>query len=87
MESPGTGRTTSVSVSLHEGTVDAVRSLTGKRGFSAFVEAAVTREIQRARLKEIIDDHVSRHGEFTAEELAAADALLFGDSPAEHSAA
>jgi hypothetical protein len=80
MEAPGSGPTTTVSVSLHKGTVEAVRELTGKREFSAFVEAAVVREIKHARLGELIADHVARYGEFSEEEKAAARALLHGDA-------
>lgn len=75
---PGDGPTTNVSVSFHAGTIGAVRSRVGKRGVSAYIEAAVQRQIERDNLQELIDDHASRHGDFTAEELAAAEAELFG---------
>ncbi|MBC9716386.1 hypothetical protein H9Y04_28010 [Streptomyces sp. TRM66268-LWL] len=75
---PGAGPTTNVSVSFHAGTIGAVRSRVGKRGVSAYIEAAVQRQIERDNLQELVDDHVARHGGFSTEELAAAEAELFG---------
>ena len=72
----------SISVSLHSGTVEALRSKVGKRGFFAYVEAAVQRQIALDNLAEIVADHESKHGAFTEEELSAAEARLFGDRPA-----
>jgi hypothetical protein len=75
---PGEGQAVSVSASLHEGTVEAVRARVGKRGFSAYLEEAVLRQIRRDDLREIIEAHTSRFGEFTEEELADARAALHG---------
>ncbi|NGO77616.1 hypothetical protein G6045_18415 [Streptomyces sp. YC504] len=75
---PGAGPTTSVSVSFHAGTIGAVRSRVGKRGVSAYIEAAVQRQIERDNLQELIDDHIAHHGDFTEAELAAVEAELFG---------
>ncbi|WP_338118118.1 hypothetical protein [Streptomyces coryli] len=41
------------------------------------------RQIERDNLQELIDDHISRHGDFTPEELAAAEAELFGTASRE----
>lgn len=88
MWSVGEGPTITVSVSLHRGTVDWIRERTGKREFSAYVEEALERKIAFEKLDELIDDHVSRHGEFTVEELAEAHAALFGtEDPASGSVA
>jgi hypothetical protein len=75
---PGTGPTMTVSTSLHAGTVEAVRSRVGKRGFSSYVEAALRRQIEQDNLAELIDEYTGADGEFTAEELAAASAALHG---------
>lgn len=75
---PGTGPTMTVSTSLHAGTVEAVRSRVGRRGFSAYVEAALRRQIEQDNLAELVDEYTSTEGEFTAEELAAARAELYG---------
>jgi hypothetical protein len=79
---PGTGPTITVSTSLHAGTVAAVRSRVGKRGFSAYVEAALRRQIEQDNLAELVDEYVSTEGAFTPEELAAARADLYGTESA-----
>lgn len=77
-----------VSTSLHAGTVEAVRSRVGKRGFSSYVETALRRQIEQDNLAELIDEYTSTEGEFTAEELAVARAELYGikSSDAGHAA-
>jgi hypothetical protein len=88
MWSVGEGPTITVSVSLHRGTVDWIRERTGKREFSAYVEAALDRQIAFDKLDELIEDYTKEHGEFTEEELARAHASLFGtEDPAAGSAA
>jgi hypothetical protein len=67
-----------VSASLHAGTVEAVRSRVGKRGFSSYVEAALRRQIEQDNLAELIDEYTNSEGAFTAGELAAARAALYG---------
>lgn len=73
---PGEGPTRAVSVSLHAGTIDAVRSRVGKRGVSAYVEAAVQRQIERDNLDEIIAAAEAEHGPLTPEEVNAKRAVL-----------
>jgi hypothetical protein len=73
---PGEGPTTVVSVSLHLGTIGAVRSRVGKRGVSAYIEAAVQRQIERDNLDEIIAAAEAEHGTVAAEEIAAKRAAL-----------
>jgi hypothetical protein len=75
---PGTGPTMTVSTSLHVGTVEAVRNRVGKRGFSAYVESALRHQIEQDNLAELVNEYTSTEGEFTAEELAAARAELYG---------
>lgn len=82
-DAPGTGPTMTVSTSLHASTVEAVRRRVGKRGFSAYVEAALRRQIEQDNLAEIIEEYTSAEGEFTAEELAAARADLYGSQGAD----
>lgn len=65
-----------VSVSFHAGTISAVRSRVGKRGVSAYIEAAVQRQIERDNLDEIIAAAEAEHGPVTAEEIAAKRAAL-----------
>jgi len=85
---PGTGPTMTVSTSLHSGTVAAVRNRVGKRGFSAYVEAALRRQIEQDNLAELVAEYTSTQGDFTPEELAAARAELYGteDANTEHAA-
>src|SRR4051794_41120363 len=52
---PGTGPATKVSVSLPVGSVQAIRRHVGPREFSAYVAAAVERQIERDLLQEALD--------------------------------
>jgi hypothetical protein len=79
---PGSGPTMTVSTSLHSGTVEAVRNRVGKRGFSAYVEAALRRQIEQDNLAELVDEYTSAERDFTPEELAAARAKLYGTEDA-----
>jgi hypothetical protein len=73
---PGEGPTTAVSVSFHTGTISAVRSRVGRRGVSAYVEAAVQRQIERDNLEEIIAAAEAEHGSLSSDEIDAKRALL-----------
>jgi hypothetical protein len=42
---------------LHAGTVEAVRSRVGRRGFSAYVEAALRRQIEQDNLAELVEEY------------------------------
>ena len=53
-----------------------MRSRVGKRGVSAYIEAAVHRQIERDNLDEIIAAAEAEHGLVTAEEIAAKRAAL-----------
>ncbi|GAA2993278.1 hypothetical protein GCM10020229_02200 [Kitasatospora albolonga] len=50
------------SVSMPEEVAEDVRNRVGKGAFSAYVTAAVERQIERDRLAELVDDHERRHG-------------------------
>jgi hypothetical protein len=40
----------------------------------------MTRQTQRENLHELLDEHIQKHGEFSAEELAEAHEVLYGDA-------
>jgi hypothetical protein len=67
-----------VSVSVHEGTIEAVRARVGKRGISGYVEAAIQRQIERDNLAELIAANEAIHGPLTPEEIQAAEEKMFG---------
>jgi hypothetical protein len=73
---PGEGSTTVVSVSMHSGTIAAVRGRVGRRGVSAYIEAAVQRQIERDNLDELIAAAETEHGLISEEEVAAKRAEL-----------
>jgi hypothetical protein len=70
-QAAGDGATTVVSVSMHSGTIGAVRGRVGPRGVSAYIEAAVQRQIERDSLDELIAAAEAEHGPITAEEIEA----------------
>ncbi len=78
----GAGPSVRVSISIPEGTADAIRDMTGKREFSAFIAEAVERTIRRRLLREDLDRYQEEHGRFTEEELAWAHAALLGEGDA-----
>lgn len=51
---PGEGPAAKVSVSLRAGNIRAVKERVGARGFSAYVDAAVERQIERDLLEEAL---------------------------------
>ncbi|WP_406154187.1 hypothetical protein OG217_18195 [Streptomyces sp. NBC_01023] len=77
---PGEGPTTSVSVSVHEGTISAVRARVGKRGVSPYIEAAIQRQIERDSLAELIAANEELHGALAPEEIEAAEREMFGSA-------
>ncbi|GAA4930879.1 hypothetical protein [Actinoplanes utahensis] len=58
----GEGPATRVSLSLPEGTAEAIRARVGKREFSAFIAEAVERELRGQLLDEYLADYESRQG-------------------------
>ncbi|MGA5067267.1 hypothetical protein ACPB9E_26445 [Streptomyces exfoliatus] len=63
----GEGPATRVSLSLPEGTAEAIRARVGKREFSAFVAAAVERELRGQVLDEYLADYERRNGPVSQE--------------------
>lgn len=60
--SVGEGPATRVSLSLPEGTAEAIRRRVGKREFSAFIAEAVERELRGQILDEYLADYERRKG-------------------------
>ena len=77
---PGEGPIRPVSVSLHEGTIAALKARTGKRGMSAYVEALIQRQLERDRLRELIEDAEADHGHVDQAAVEAKRAILRGDA-------
>ncbi|CAG6398404.1 hypothetical protein SCOCK_70088 [Actinacidiphila cocklensis] len=77
---PGEGPVRPVSVSLHEGTIAALRARTGRRGMSAYVESLIQRQLERDRLRELIEDAEAEHGPVDQAAVEAKRALLRGDA-------
>jgi hypothetical protein len=59
---PGDGPAAKVSVSLRAGNIRAVRERVGARGFSAYVDAAVERQIERDLLEEALQANEATSG-------------------------
>ncbi|GAA4618919.1 hypothetical protein GCM10023195_85340 [Actinoallomurus liliacearum] len=66
--SVGEGPATRVSLSLPEGTAEAIRQRVGKREFSAFITEAVERELRGQILDEYLADYERRKGPVSARE-------------------
>ncbi|CAM5634900.1 MULTISPECIES: hypothetical protein [Streptomyces] len=77
---PGEGPTRPVSVSLHAGTIAALKERTGKRGMSAYIEALIQRQLERERLRELIEDAEAEFGPADAAAVEAKRALLRGEA-------
>lgn len=77
---PGEGPVRPVSVSLHEGTIAALKERTGKRGMSAYVEALIQRQLERDRLRELIEAAKAEHGPVDQIAVEAKRAILRGDA-------
>jgi hypothetical protein len=59
---PGEGPAAKVSVSLRAGNIRAIRERVGARGFSAYVDAAVERQIERDLLEEALQANENESG-------------------------
>ena len=64
----GEGPAARVSLSLPEGTAEAIRQRVGKREFSAFITDAVERELRGRILDEYLADYEQRNGPVSAHE-------------------
>jgi hypothetical protein len=74
-------------VSLHEGTIAAIKERTGKRGMSAYIEALIQRQIERDNLRELIEDAEAEHGPVDRTAVEAKRAALRGEHRAPADAA
>ena len=77
---PGEGPTRPVSVSLHEGTSAALKERTGRRGMSAYIESLIQRQLERERLRELIEDAEAELGPADAAAVEAKRAMLRGET-------
>ncbi|MFD3677893.1 hypothetical protein [Streptomyces sp. NPDC058613] len=84
---PGEGPTRPVSVSLHEGTIAALKARTGRRGMSAYIESLIQRQLERERLRELILDSEEANGPADPAAVDAKRALLRGEAAAASDAA
>ena len=64
------------SIMLPSDVADAARALGGEGGLSAFVLAAVRRELQRANIRELLEAAEEESGPISADDLQAASAEL-----------
>lgn len=78
----GSGPAVRVSLSLPEGTADAVRAISGKREFSSYVTEAVEHRLRSDLIAKDMAEYQEQYGEFTEEERAWAQAALEGNSDA-----
>ncbi|WP_327356236.1 CopG family transcriptional regulator [Streptomyces sp. NBC_01304] len=81
------GTTRKYSISMPEDLAETVRARTGPGGFSAFVTAAVAREMERQQLRELIDAAEAEHGSSDRAEVDAYRAVLRGDDVRDDNAA
>ena len=72
----GEGPATRVSLSLPEGTTEAIRRRVGKREFSSFIAAAVERELRGQILDEYLADYERRSGPISEAERERARGVL-----------
>jgi hypothetical protein len=73
------GTTIKKSVTLREDVVDEIEARTGPGGFSEFIDAAAERYLALLKAEDVLTDHVERHGQFSAAELAEAQAAWRGE--------
>ena len=67
------------SVTLRRSLAEEIEARTGARGFSSFLDSAAERHLALLKAQEIVDDHTTRLGEFTPEEMAEAEAAWRGE--------
>lgn len=77
---PGEGPIRPISVSLHEGTIAALKEHTSKRGMSSYVEALIQRQLEREALRELIESAEAEHGPLDAAAVEAKRAILRGEA-------
>lgn len=72
----GEGPAKVISISMPEGTLNALRERVGKRGLSAAITAAMERQLRDEAFDAYITEYVNEHGEFTEEERSRSQAIL-----------
>jgi hypothetical protein len=80
----GSGPSVRVSVSLPEGTAEAVRAITGRREFSPYVAEAVEHRLRTELITQDLVEYQRTHGEFTPEEREWARVQLSGEAGQNH---
>lgn len=78
----GEGPSVRVSLSLPEGTAAAIRDITGRREFSAYIAEAVEHRLRSELIAQDLEAYQREHGRFTDEERAWARAALTGEADA-----
>ncbi|CAM3792942.1 hypothetical protein [Nocardiopsis rhodophaea] len=74
----GSGPSARVSLSLPEGTAEAVRAITGKREFSAYIAEAAEHRLRAELIAQDIADYQEQYGSFSDQERAWARHALSG---------
>ena len=64
---------------MRAGEIAALRERTGKRGMSSYVEALIQRQLERERLRELIEDAEAEHGPIDPVAVEAKRAILRGE--------
>lgn len=77
---PGEGPVRPVSVSLHEGTIAALKERAGRRGMSGYVETLIQRQLERDKLRELIEEAEAEHGPVDRATVEANRVILRGDA-------
>jgi hypothetical protein len=84
---PAEGPVRPVSVPLHKGTISAFSERAAKRGMPAYVEALIQRQLERERLRELIEEAEAHHGPADQAAVEAKRAILRGEQPGSTDAA
>lgn len=72
----GQGPSKVISVSMPEGTLNALRERVGKRGLSAAITAAMERQLRDEVFDAHIAEYVREHGDFTEQERSSAREII-----------
>jgi hypothetical protein len=81
-----TARTRKYSVTIPEDLAESIRGRTGTGGFSAYVTAAIQRQVERDNVAEIIASYEDENGPLSRENVEVARARLRGDDVADSQA-
>ncbi len=81
------GTTRKYSVSIPEDLAETVRAKVGPGEFSAYITSLLTRQLERERLREFIDEAEAAHGPVDRADVEAARAVLRGEHTSAQAAA